>query len=245
MRSLLLIAFIIFFFLLHYQIVNAQICDENLVSIEDSKFAYKKRDNRCEGFYRAKVASASLEVVGLLSGKLNYDLVDGEVVKLSTAIPADKTIYIRAQAFPIKTYYRMDGLIEPSQVFKWPVKDILLPKNLSSNKIGVSGWYMNSAEPIYIPLKANAKINKILNDDKIRAFFRANVDVWVYYKWYSFDDKKWTDWNKLERIYRSGSPIIITLQTAQKGLCKLLVSAKVLHTEDEWIERSIHIYLGR
>jgi len=245
MKSLFSSVIFMVFCLLTNPFAKEQDCDKNLKPISDPEFAYKERGKRCEGFYKSKVAFPSFEVVGLLQGKLNYDLDSNEVVEIYSPIVKDKAIFVRAQAFPVKTYYRMDASIEPLEKLKWPIKDVILPKNLSSRKISILGEYNFGEHTVFVPLRADAKINKFSNDNKIRVFFRATVDVSVYYYWYSIREKKNYDWQKIERICRSGMPIIITIPESFQELYYLTIKAKILNSKDQWLEKSILINIGK
>ncbi len=224
------------------------VCDTRLKPSSDSTYQYKTRDaNRCEGFYRSKISTKSLEVAGLLRGKLSYDLVQTETVSITCRTIADDTVYVRAQALPMKTYYRMDGRIEPGEQFIWPVKDVLLPKQLRCSVISVLGFYTDRGDSIYVPVSAEPKINKVKRDDVIRIVFRSDFDLHpVYYKYRIFSNGLTIDWRSVsgKKKYRKGTPIVIDLPKDLRGLLELQVSVKELDRDDGSITKSYMLNLG-
>lgn len=230
-------------FILFSQFGFAQDCDTTLKPKDDPQYAYKERDNRCEGFYISDVAIANLEVVSVLQGKLYYDLHSTESVEISSEIVKGKKIYVRAQAIPIKTYYRMDAKLLPNTILDWPIKDVILPNNLSSKKIGLLGWYMNGKNQIYVPLKTKAKVNSSRNDGIIRIIFRSTVDLEnIQYAWLSHEGQDSTGWQQnLINTIRAGMPIVVNLKHEAKGKQLLIIAAKVMNTKDSWIKKKIEL----
>lgn len=218
-----------------------QECDTTLKPKKDSIYGYKERENRCEGFYISDVAIADIDVVSVLQGKLFYDLDKEESVEISSLIVKDKTIYIKAQAIPLKIYYRMDAKLPPNSTLEWPINDVILPNNLSNRTIGLLGWYMSNGKQIYVPLKTKAEISSLKNDDVIRIIFRSTVDVeQIHHAWISYETQKSTGWQKnLMSTCRAGMPIVINLKHEAKGRQLLLIAAKVMNEEDKWVKKTI------
>lgn len=230
-------------FILFSQFGFAQDCDTTLKPKDDPQYAYKGRDNRCEGFYISDVAIPNLEVVGVLQGKLYYDLHSTESVEISSEIVKGKKISIRAQAIPLKTYYRMDAKLLPNTTLEWPIKDVILPNNLSSKRISLLGWYMSGKNQIYVPLKTKAKVNNSRNDDIIRIIFRSTVDLEnIQYAWPFHEEQDSTGWQRnLINTSRAGMPIVVNLKHEAKGKQLLIITAKVMNTEDTWINKKIEL----
>ena len=52
--------------------------------------------------------------------------------------------------------YRMDAILDPGPVLTWPVNDVLLPENISANRIGVFGWKETGQTKTYVPVRVSA-----------------------------------------------------------------------------------------
>jgi hypothetical protein len=229
-------------------------CDPNLKTASNDIFEYKDRGDRCEGFYISKVATPSLDLIGYLKGKLNYELDDKEVVNITLPIKttvSSQIVNVRSQAFPLKTYYRLDAILTQEKPIIWPIKDVLKPKALSPKYIGIYGWWKSeSNKTIYVPLRAESKISKVKNDGQFRLFFRSSIDVsdvncfWSYYKGNNLQREK----QFINKIYRAGVPIVITPPVGANGICALLVTALIKGSDSDknenWVDRSILLDMG-
>ncbi len=245
---------ILFISVSFHSIVIAAECDPNLNPIANEKEKYTDRGNRCEGFYQSKVAFASLDLIGFAKGKLSYALDEEEVVHITVPLkPVNQIdiINVRAQAFPVKTYYRLDATMPVDGGLDWPIKDVLKPKGILSKNIGIFGWYKpKSGITVYVPLRADPKKSHVRNDDKFRLFFRSNIDVsdinymWKYYKGGDLKKEK----QYVPRIYRAGTPIVITAPEEVSGFCSLSVTALIKGRDssinDNWIDRGIYLDIG-
>ena len=229
-----------------YQLLFSQGCDSTLKTDENNLFKYQKIKNRCEGFYRSQVVSASrIDVIGVTKGKFSYDLDSAEVIKISSPLVMSKNVTVRAQAIPIKTYYRMDAIITDGGTISWHIEDVLLPNRLTSNKIRILGWYESDGNKVYVPIRTQAKVNSIINDNSIYLTFRPTIKVInIQYSLYNYQAKESTGWqNPILSSCRSGMPINIRL-VLDRGLYHLVISAQVEDSEDEWIEKQININSG-
>jgi hypothetical protein len=230
---------------MNMRVIFAQSCDSTLIPVEDSEYRYQKIENRCEGFYRSPVAAPMINVIGIVQGKLNYSLKQQEIIEIAAPHVVDKNILVRAQAIPLKIYYRMDAFITRDGKLNWPVKDILLPNNLTPGKISLMGWYFKDQEKIFVPLQTRSRLDSTVNDNIIRVTFRSSVTVEnIQYATYSYQTKTTGDW-KDHYIYtcRAGMPINIMLAPGD-GLHRLTVSAKISGSDDEWLEKQITIDAG-
>ncbi|HKO56216.1 MAG TPA: hypothetical protein VJ276_10085 [Thermoanaerobaculia bacterium] len=105
----------------------------------DSQFGYQKRGDRCEGLYVANVGAHSIAATSFSIGKIRYEL--SSAVRLEVSAPGQtQPVNVRAVAIPPKTYYRMDAALPPGTSMVWPVRDVLLPQNLSDSRIGIFAW---------------------------------------------------------------------------------------------------------
>ncbi|GAF93933.1 unnamed protein product, partial [marine sediment metagenome] len=158
-------------------------------------------------------------------------------------IVEDKTVYIKAQAIPLKTYYRMDAKLPLNSTLKWPINDVILPNNLSSKTIGLLGWYISDGKQIYVPLKTKAGINSSKNDDVIRIIFRSTVDLeHIQYAWLSYETQDSTDWQQnLINTSRAGMPIVVNLKHEAKGKQLLIIAGKVMNEKNKWVKKNIDV----
>ncbi|MBD3287524.1 hypothetical protein GF337_01860 [candidate division KSB1 bacterium] len=231
--------------LLNVEAIFSQSCDSTLIPVEDSEYRYQKIENRCEGFYRSPVAAPMINVIGIIQGKLSYSLEQQEIIEIAAPNVDCKNISVRAQAVPLKIYYRMDAFITGNETLKWPVRDILLPNNLTAGKISLMGWYFKDQEKVFVPLHTRSTLDSTVNDNIIRVTFRSTVTVEnIQYATYSYQTKTTSDW-KDHYIYTclAGMPINILLAPGN-GLHRLTVSAKISGSGDEWLEKQITIDAG-
>jgi len=123
-----------------YEIAYSQpSCDPDLLPA-DRGIAYGPRGNRCEGFYRSRVAAPTIDVVSVIKGSFKFEWNSDEVIELISPVIRKKTINVQAVGIPVRTYYRMDAQIGPGQTLKWPVRDVIYPQRVYPDKIGVFGW---------------------------------------------------------------------------------------------------------
>lgn len=110
-----------------------------LAPLQDAQFGYQKRGARCEGLYVANVGARSLAATSFSLGKIHFDL--NPQVKLEVSAPGQtQDVNVRAVAIPPKTYYRMDAPLPAGKNMVWPVRDVLLPQNLTDSRIGIFAW---------------------------------------------------------------------------------------------------------
>ncbi len=70
----------------------------------------------------------------------------------SGAVERNQPVIIRAVGVPLKTYYRLDALLQP-ETLSWPVNAVLLPQAIASSKISVFGWIGANSVKTYIPVE--------------------------------------------------------------------------------------------
>ncbi len=223
----------------------SQPCDNKIKPVDSYKIAYRNRGNRCEGFYRSKVAAKSIEIVGVVKGSFNFRLKKNEVLEISSTFIKDRPINVRAEGIPIKTYYRMDAIIAPGKILIWPIADVIYSQRLSTKKIGIYGWVVKEGEKIYVPVSVVAKMVSLHQDEKIRLYLRTSVDV-ESVKWrtsYVIGNAcsqfgKWKNTSK--PYYRTGQPIRITLLPGEKEKLCVEVAAKEKRGA-RWLKRSARV----
>lgn len=215
---------IIVFITVCHPVVAQDGCNPNITPSEKSKFKYKKRGNRCEGFYKSPVTEPSLDVVGVLRGKFKYKIDEKEVITLSVPDVTYDRLTVQAQALPLNTYYLMNATLRSGEKLVWPVKDVLFPSAVPSRNISVYGYIERQDSIIYIPLHAHSKMVKATNVDRIRVVLRATVDIEkVLYRWETSDTRKKHDWEWILRQISAGTKIYIPAPVGAKGLCYLWV----------------------
>lgn len=127
-------------------------CDAAVRPLAGSPFSYQNRGNRCEGLYVADVGSRSVDVISFTFGRVTYDVRSKLPLRVSVSSKAP-TVNVRAVAIPPKTYYRMDTLLRPGVTLVWPTTDVLLPENLTDNRIGIFGWTGTEDAKTFVPVR--------------------------------------------------------------------------------------------
>ena len=121
---------------------------------ESGRPAYQARGNRCEGFYLEGYGAQSIELVSLTLGPIVFPLQTG--LTLSVSAPGSSgSLHIRAVPKPPRMAYRMDAVLDPGAVLTWPVNDVLLPENISANRIGVFAWKESGQTKTYVPVRVS------------------------------------------------------------------------------------------
>lgn len=233
---------------------SADPCDSAIFKTTDKKdeLAYRRFSNRCEGFYGAKVANPAFKVVGLTIGSVTYNMDAAEIIKISVPNHRKRTIRIRAEAIPSKTYYRMDAILVGDQKLEWPIKDILLkrPEELASGKIAVIGWIGKGGKKVFVPLLAESSTISSGRDRQVHLYISASSDL-ADFKWraiMSANDRSippgsWNDPLDGNRPVRTGQSIIIQLTQNATGLMDVELAARIKNTRG-WITHFIKLDLG-
>jgi hypothetical protein len=214
------------------------ICDQSIEAVDLSERAYKDRGNRCEGFYRSEVGANRMDLLGVLKGMLVYELDTAEVIELSVASSISRTVSIRAQAVPLKMYYRMDARLNPGDLLKWPVREVLLPDSISYEHISVFGSYSEGSNDIYVPVISRARSNTIANDNILRFVFRPTVNIEnIKFNYFIYSSGETIGWlQNLRGSCLAGRPLMIELESAPAEKLRLTVAALVQGSQDEWLE---------
>lgn len=130
-----------------------QLCDTAIRPIGGA-LGYGARGARCEGLYESPVSAVNLELVSLLRGKLRFDPRRHKSLKVISPDDAGaaQPIRVRAVALPIKTYYRMDGVLAADRTMVWPLHEVLARTGLTAAQLGVFAWVGAAADKLFIPL---------------------------------------------------------------------------------------------
>lgn len=223
-------------------------CDPALVTFDNSQVAYNKRGNRCEGTYTSTVSAPGLELVGLTIGKFIYDLKMDEILTI-TAPFTDEFLNLRATGIPMKTYYRMDASLSAGEELKWPLKDVIFPKKLSANNIGLVGWTGKGNDKLFVPVLATPKINNSVTDGKIWIVMRSSADVvqaqWRFATIQNGQTGPLGEWTRcIPAKYSSGNPIKIFLPSSIKGIVYIEIAAKDKRS-DQWFKKNFRILVSQ
>jgi len=222
---------------------SKNMCDSTLTPESNPATAYKLRDARCEGFYRSKVSVGNLEVVGLMRGRLNFDLTQTKFLQITSPVVTNQPILVRAVGIPLKTYYRLDAELVPNGNFRWPIHEVLTRAKLSARKIGLSGCLADHPN-IYVPLAVDTQYAK----DTLLTL-RASVDVdkvmWRYAEMDNGVCLKLGTWQEIKhaRGFRSGDAIEIQLPKNKFSQLCVEVAAEPRNSGN-WLKRLVHVQLG-
>jgi hypothetical protein len=186
---------------------------------------YRPRQNaeRCEGFYQQQVAG-SLELLSLVAGPINYDLVTDKILTVSVPpLPMlqGSQIFITARSLSPASY-RMDAVMAPSSKFKWPLSDVLAPANMRSDSIGVTAWINQPLGRYYVPVSV---VPENIAPSAARPplmIFRSSLDI-VVLKWRVRPEGAGTAPDYVNfggdspAIIRAGQPIPIEIRNKPSG----------------------------
>ena len=208
-------------------------------------FEYKDRGNRCEGFYVANVGIRTIDLISLIRGAIKYSLQPSVVLRVST-IPQSLPVHIRAVAIPPRTYYRMDATINGDAFLDWPVRDVLAPQNLTSDRIGIFAWTGNEDHRLFLPVRVVATGSPSDAPDTY-LFIRPSFDVDAI-KWRTASVQSracaafgaWKDASRTQIL--AGQPVKIAL-TGLSGQQCVQVAAQSGSSND-WSSLSIRVELG-
>ena len=206
-------------------------CDRLLQPVP-SYTGYVLRSGRCEGLYISPVSAASLELISLLRGKLHYALQPNVRLLLSAPEVADIApgpVRVRAIARPPRTYYRMDAVLPTTRQMEWPVNDVLLPLNLSAERIGVFGWLQRGEEKIFIPLRV-AQAGDITPEGPVELMVRATAPI-ERLVWRTSGS---LPWQEAATQVAEGQPVSILLPAGPRMIVRIEVQAKVANSAD-WL----------
>ncbi|MDH5232544.1 MAG: hypothetical protein OEY38_20995 [Gammaproteobacteria bacterium] len=206
-------------------------CDASLTPSDN--LGYVQRGNRCEGFYIAKVSS-NISLVGLIRGKFHYELSKDEIISVSNTSMLAMTpqvLHIRAQALPLKSYYRMDSILPSgnNEVFHWPVASVLLKRNMDASQVAAFGWYLNANKSVvYFPLSFSSQLSSVKNDKIVRMILRSESKIKsLKINWIELPEQT-VQSTTLFRTYYSGDSIIVKPPEHISGLVYVEIEASNL-----------------
>ncbi len=230
-----------------FQTAYADVCDSKIRS-DSSEYGYRKRGNRCEGLYISNISAGSLEVVGLTHGKFDFRLDKNEIIEVSSPDVRREAVHIRSVGVLLTQYYRMDGEIPPRGKLTWPVKDVLYPRKLSADDIGIFGYFERGREKIYVPVSAAVKPdNSQCTENKTNLYLQASDKNLNNVEWQFYEVVK-DNCNKADRFkinkspnkrYRMGEIIEIPIEVSAEKDKEICVEVRVQEeSSSKWIKGS-------
>lgn len=233
-------------------------CDPVILKRADKNpvLAYRKFNNRCEGFYSSQVSGLAITVMGFTLGGFDFKRDKTEVVEISLPYHADRNVHIQAKAIPVKTFYRMDADLDTGKKLCWPIQDIICSAtDLTSDQIGLCAWIKTNDrkindKKIFVPVRAESKTLGSQKDNRIRLTVQVSHDIgkfWWRITQAAIDGKKHeSKWEKPEAgagPIRMGEPIIILLPEKMSGPVDLELKARKKNT-DYWYTNIVSLDLG-
>ena len=198
-------------------------CQE-LKAVDNPAIAYKKRGERCEGFYQSPVSAGSLNLVGLMLGSLDYSLGQNTPLHIFSPQVRKQEIHIQAVGIPMKTYYRLDGWLQPGKSFQWPL-DIVNKMRLRAQNIGMYGQLVANPK-VYVPLslkEGNGTTGELI------ITLRSSVDIGtVQWRKGVMNENQCatmaaSEWQPVKPVrgdrFYSGQPIAISMQGQSTNFC--------------------------
>jgi len=240
-KNCLLFLFVSFICLVPKVLSQHPSCDNALKRIPGN-LGYSWRSGRCEGFYESQVSS-KLELVSLTIGKIQYVLEENINLEVTTPFGFDEIsepIYLRAIALPLRTYYRLDTIIQHNGRFIWPIKDVLIPAKLTANRLGVFAWIDNNDDKIFVPVIVTCSSSKKAENTNspILLMIRSDLEI-EGLVWRSYSEKKELTkslkWEKvLNSPQRAGKIITISLPNGPSDILNINIRAKAVN-RDKWL----------
>jgi hypothetical protein len=209
-------------------------------------YQLRSGDARCEGFYQSPVSGASLELLSLTAGPVDYRLRDQGTLRIVVpdVSPLNSGhVQVQARALPLGTYYRMDAAIPSSGSMSWPMGAVLAPAQLAPDTIGVIGWVERDAGRIHVPVWISDDPGPPPSRMRIVAILRAAVDLdELVWRALESDRERAPEWKKIarsNRVLRAGQPIRLEFEPGREQTIE--VKAKVVNS-DAWFPFRLRMY---
>ena len=212
-------------------------CDPNIMPSDNSSLGYQWRGNRCEGFYRSKVSSASLELITCTIGDFRFKNDPTEVIFLTVPSAGSKKVRIRAKGIPLTLYYRMDAELSGLQTLDWDVFTVLFRNEYSKRAYNI-GVLAEVGEDVttqtFYPVKCNSKLlPKSAEKDSLLLQFMGSARL-ASFEWQL--DKNPA--KPLRGTFPDGRPIQLRLSaTLPKGLHTLTIIYRVQNSTERVARR--------
>lgn len=226
-------------------------CDSLIHSIENDELGYQNRGEICEGFYNS-LTGGSIKDVGLHWGLLKFSNNSEETINIKSA-KFKNNLYIRAQAIPLKVYFRMDSqLNDVKPKLNWKVNKIISQRKprLGPRDLGIKGFYkLKNNTEILVPLKVESQLDSVIKKDIVFAIFRSSVDLESIQ--YRIKEKSgfnyYQNWKSTPlKSVDAGNPIIVPLDKILINRLKdkivlLEIAGLEKRNKDKWLKCTVAI----
>ncbi len=191
-------------------------CNTNITKrneYSDPQTRYQYRGNRCEGIYSKTNSGSGIKLIGVLYGRLTYQLTTDEVVRVTVPMSDATKVRVRAEKAALTTCYQMDSEINHGDTLNWNIADVIEKKKIKPNELGLLGFTVDTiVGRTYIPLKTDPVLDSLYNDDRLRLTFRSISDLEnIEYRWYAATTTKKPKWKVMRGFFPAGDAIIISI----------------------------------
>lgn len=199
---------------------------------------YRLRGNRCEGLYRSPISSGEFELLSLTTGRLSFELVRGNEIVVR-APGGDDSVHVRAVGREARVYYRMDAVIAPGDSLCWPVDPVLLPEQLTAERIGVFGWRVMNGDTVFVPVAVGTTpegSDRASMEMVVRPSFEADSVLWRI-----ANDQGSKEWRSAARRLRAWQPVSVEVPPLSGS--RAIVRFQAMHRRTgRWITFAVEIW---
>lgn len=211
-------------------------CNPNITPSSNATLAYRPRNNRCEGFYRAKVAANALRLVSITSGEFRFTAQATELIEIKTSASSGQ-VKFSAEGIPNDLYYRLDAEFPAKTGFSWPVKDVLLKETRTQDARNIG--LLAKLDQYYLPIQAKGKsANADSNPQTLIKFVcttRISQVLWRVAGQANFTTMPGNS-------FPAGRPITLRLPATMKGKNTIEIRARAEDNTD-WMNLSVPLQL--
>jgi len=220
-------------------------CALDGMKASDGTLGYKKRQklklssSRCEGLYQSPVNS-KFEVLSLLWGSISYK--NDSILQVHWPSQSHlSSLFVTGTSKSPGIFYRMDAVIDGKLPFHWPVSEVLAKSGVSSQNLGVLGWFKTNGKIVYVPLTVtDLSQSKTISDKETATLVvRADFDLErVILR--KFGDPSMSNWTVIHERFSAGEPISVDLKkwipVAKDENFPLQIVGKIIDDEEQIIE---------
>lgn len=121
----------------------------------DDGYQLRQKDERYEGLYTRHVSGEVLDFVSCTIGCINYELRESEKLVIECRpLKTHKEIGVTGTSFGLNKNYHLDLLLKQGKKKTIPVKEVIAPKNIYPENLGIYGYVGDINEPsLYLPVR--------------------------------------------------------------------------------------------
>lgn len=211
-------------------------CNPSITPSANATLAYRNRNNRCEGFYRAKVAANALRLVSVTSGEFRFAAQATELIEIKTTASSGQ-VKFTAEGIPNDLYYRLDAEFPAKTGFSWPVKDVLLKETRTQDARNIG--LLAKLDQYYLPIQAKGQsANADANPQTLIKFVSTTRTSQVL--WRVAGEAKFTTLSGSS--FPAGKAITLRLPNTLKGKNTIEIRARAEDNTD-WMNLSVPVQL--